>query len=238
MTVSVSLESGGPASPEAALFLQAQAGCRRCLDQLLVTHEGLIHTVIQRQTTLGPLSYAEAVQAGRLGLWQAILGFDSRRGQAFSTYAWPCIMHRVWNEVKMARRSERRAHHPQTYERLARRPPGEGDWLAVRHEILVRLALRRLVARLPQHLAGIVQAYYGLDGALPASFRQIGADVGLNRETVRVLHLEALLWLRHPAHSQELRSLLGCHTLADYEAADEEAQLWRRRRRNRRDRAL
>jgi len=87
MTVSVSLESGGPACPEAALFLQAQAGCRHCLEQLMVRHEGLIHTVIRRQTTLDPLSYAEAVQAGRLGLWRAILHFDPRRGQAFSTYA-------------------------------------------------------------------------------------------------------------------------------------------------------
>ena len=41
---------------------------------------------------------------------------------------------------------------------------------------------------------------------------------------------KALVRLRHPAHSQMLRSLLGRHTLADYEAADALAQRWLRRR--------
>jgi len=229
MSIFAVSESGGLGESEAALFLQAQAGS---------THEGLIHAVVRRQTTLGPLSYAEAIQAGRLGLWKAILHFDLQRGQSFSTFAWPCIMHRVWNEVKMAQRSESRAHHPDTYEGLAGQQPREADWLDLRHDILVRLALRRLVARLPQRLAQILQAYYGLEGAYPVSFRQIGAALGLSHEGVRRQHTEALVWLRHPAHSQELRALLGRHTLADYEAADAEAQRWLQRRGNRHGRSL
>jgi hypothetical protein len=47
------------------------------------------------------------------------------------------------------------------------------------------------------------------------------------------LHVEALIWLRQPAHSQHLRSLLDRHTLADYERADALALAWRRRRRGR-----
>lgn len=246
MTGSSILKSGGPACPEAALrstaseavFVQAQAGCRYCLDHLMATHEALVHAVVRRQTTLGPLSYVEAVQAGRLGLWNAILHFDPQRGQAFSTYAWPSIMHRVWNEVKMTRRRERRTHHPETYDRLALRPPLEDDWLALRHDILVRLALRRLLARLPQRLGQVLTAYYGLDDWPPASFRQIGATMGLSHEGVRRLHTEALVWLRHPAHSQELRVLLGRHSLADYEAAADQAQLWRQKRGHRRGRSL
>ena len=238
MTTSTAIESGGLAHPEAALFLQAQAGCRKSLDRLMVAHKGLVHAVIRRQTTLGPLSYVEAVQAGRLGLWNAILHFDLQREQAFSTFAWTCIMHRVWNEVKMAQRRERRVHHPDTYEQLALRRPGEADWLALRHEILIRLALRRLLARLPQRLARVLQAYYGLDGQRPSTFQQIGASVGLSREGVRRQHTEALVWLRHPAHSQELRALLGLHSLSDYEAADAEAQRWLQRRGNRRGRSM
>ena len=42
------------------------------------------------------------------------------------------------------------------------------------------------------------------------------------------LRTEALVWLRHPTHSQILRSLLGRHTLADYQAADALAQRWMR----------
>ncbi len=238
MTVSATSESGGLAPDEAALFRQAQAGCRKCLDRLLVAHEGLIHAVVQRQTTLGPLSYAEAVQAGRLGLWNAILRFDLKRGQAFSTFAWPCIMHRVWNEVKMAQRSETRAHHPDTYQRLALPRPGDEDWLNLRHDILVRFALRRLFARLPQRFIRVLQAYYGLDGSLPASFQQIGEAIGLTREGVRRQYIGALVWLRHPAHSQELRALLGRHSLADYQTADDQAQSWLLRRGNRHGRPL
>lgn len=238
MTVSASLKSGGPASPEAALFLQAQAGCRQCVEQLMVSHEGLIHAVIRQQTTLGPLSYAEAVQAGRLGLWRAILGFDPRRGQAFSTYAWPCIMHRVWNEVKMARRADRRAHSPDACQRLALPRPTEEDWPTLRHEVLVRLAVRRLLARLPRRLALIVAVYYGFGDSPPASFATVGTALGLSGEGVRLLHTQALVWLRHPAHSQELRALLGGHSLAEYEAADGQAQRWRQRRGHRHGRSM
>ncbi len=238
MTVYASSELGGPASPQAALFSQAQAGCRPSLERLMATHEGLVHAVVRRQTTLGPLSYAEAVQAGRLGLWTAILRFDPQRGQAFATYAWPCIMHRVWNEVKMVRRRDRRAHAPQAYERLAAAQPGEEDWPGLRHELLVCLALRRLLARLPRRLAVVLKAYYGLGGSRPGSFREIGAAVGLSHERVRGLHTEALVWLRHPAHSQELRALLGCHSVAGYEAADAQAQLWRQKRGHRHGRHM
>jgi hypothetical protein len=42
------------------------------------------------------------------------------------------------------------------------------------------------------------------------------------------LHTEALVWLRHPAHSYALRSLLERHTLADYQIAAASAQRWLR----------
>lgn len=46
----------------------------------------------------------------------------------------------------------------------------------------------------------------------PRTYRQIGAVLGVCGERVRQLHTEALVWLRHPAHSQALRSLLDRHT--------------------------
>jgi hypothetical protein len=46
--------------------------------------------------------------------------------------------------------------------------------------------------------------------------------------------MEALVWLRQPAHSQELRSLLERNGLHDYEWADQLAQAWLRRRGGRR----
>jgi len=57
--------------------------------------------------------------------------------------------------------------------------------------------------------------------------------MGLCRERIRQLHTEALIWLRHPGHAQQVRSLLGRHTLAEYEWADAQAQTWLRQRRRR-----
>ncbi len=50
-----------------------------------------------------------------------------------------------------------------------------------------------------------------------------GGSVG--GEWVRLLHTAALVWLRHPPHSQHLRSLLERHTLADYHAAEERPEV-------------
>ena len=76
----------------------------------------------------------------------------------------------------------------------------------------------------------MVVARYGLNSTPPATYRQIGIALVLCGERARQLHTEALVWLRHPAHSQTLRSLLGRHTLADDEVADAPAQDWLRRR--------
>ena len=72
-------------------------------------------------------------------------------------------------------------------------------------------------------------AQAGLDEDLPVG-------VGLSGERARQLHTEALVWLRHPAHSQQLRSLLGRHTLADYQATEIQAQRWLRQRGGRHER--
>jgi RNA polymerase sigma factor (sigma-70 family) len=222
-----STERGGLAPDEATLFQQAQAGCPSCLNALMTRHEGLVQAVV-RQQVLGALPFAEALQAARLGLWRAIRGFDPARGWAFSTYAWPCMMHHIWQAVK----SHARARRPPP---VAARPRAEaadpaGRWEAAQ----VRQALGRLVARLPARLRYVIVAHYGLTGRPPQSYAQIGRALGLCRERVRQLHTEALVWLRQPARSQELRSLLDCHTRADYQWAETQAQRWLRRRGGRR----
>jgi len=218
-------EAGGPGpASEATLFRQAQAGCSVSLNALMARHDGLVQAVV-RQQVLGDLPFAEALQAGRIGLWQAIVGFDPARGLAFSTYAWPCIMHQVWRAVK--------AYPPldtPTVMGDGLRPVEAADPATAWEAAAVRQALHDLVHCLPQRLRHVIVARYGLDGAPPTFYRQMGAALGLSGERVRQLHSEALVWLRHPAHSQHLRSLLGHHTLADYEAAEALAQRWLRRR--------
>jgi RNA polymerase sigma factor (sigma-70 family) len=209
----------------AALFRQAQAGCRESLARLMATHEGLVHAVVRKQV-LGYLPFAEALQAGRVGLWRAILGYDPQRGTAFSTYAWFPIMHQVWREVKLAGRVH---SQPVEFESL------DENGCSVRETIdpaqtweasALHTALWDLVTRLPKRLRTVIVARYGLMGEGRAFYPQIGATLGLSAERARQLHTEALIWLRQPAHSQRLRSLLGRHTLAEYEAVEAETQRW------------
>jgi len=99
---------------------------------------------------------------------------------------------------------------------------------------LVHDALLALVSQLPDRLRQIIIARYGLDGVLPRSLRQLGADLGLSHERIRQLQQEALAWLRHPAHSLCLRQRLDKNTVTEYRRALAlHAALRRGRRRNR-----
>lgn len=218
----------GPGQPTgAALFRQAQAGCRDSLARLMATHEGLIHAVVRKQV-LGDLPFAEALQAGRIGLWRAILGFDPQRGTAFSTYAWASIMHQVWQEVKLAKRAHSRALASLPLEEACSSMPGIANPAQAWEASVLRSAFWDLVARLPKRLRLVVLARYELTGQPQVFYSEIGAALGVSGERARQLHTEALLWLRQPAHSQHLRSLLGRHTLSDYEAVQAETQAWLR----------
>ena len=217
-----------------SLFHQAQAGCRESLNRLAEMHDGLVHAVVRRQV-LGDLPYIEALQAGREGLWRAILRFDPTRGYAFSTYAWPSILHHVWRAVKLHTRAlgkeqaegERAAYAEWRFNACT----NPATLVAAES---VKRALQALVAQLPQRLQRVIIARYGLAGRRPAFYREIGTQLGLSGERVRQLHNEALVWLRHPARSHRLRSLLGRHRLSDYQWAEAEAQAWFRKRGGRR----
>ena len=224
-------KSDGSGRPtEAVLFRQAQGGCRERVNQLMEMHDGLVHAVVRRQV-LGDLPYAEALQAGRTGLWRAILRYDPDRGWAFSTYAWTSIVHHVWRAVKVHTRTWRTVHsetciaRPSAWRRKACIDPVVGHTAC-----LVHRALYALVTRLPGRLRYVTVARYGLDGQSPRFYREIGEHLGVSGERARQLHSEALVLLRHPAHSYALRSLLGRHRVSDYAWAEAKAQRWLRKR--------
>lgn len=220
--------TGDPGQPTgAALFRRAQGGCRNSLARLMAAHEGLVHAVVRKQA-LGHLPFAEAVQAGRIGLWRAVLGYDPQRGTAFSTYAWISIMHHIWREVKRAERS-----HSQTIGHLeldeeSHAAPERTEPARAWETSAIDSALWDLVIRLPERLRTVILARYELTGQTRSFYYQIGAALGVSGERARQLHTEALIWLRQPAHSQQLRSLLGRHTVTDYEAVEAETQRWLR----------
>jgi RNA polymerase sigma factor (sigma-70 family) len=217
--------TGGPgAAPEATQFRQAQAGCRDSLDRLMACHEGLVYAVVRRYG-FGDLAIAEALHLGRIGLWRAIAHYTPERGAAFSTYAWPCIRNEILQEMRAtARRKELPVASLAVLSgtRLDACIEPDAPW--------IRQSLLQLVERLPERLGYVIVAYYGLDGQGGSTYAAMGAQLGLTPQRVCQLRTEALVWLRQPAHSQTLRSLLDQHTVGDDQWADDLAQRWLQRR--------
>jgi RNA polymerase primary sigma factor len=94
----------------------------------------------------------------------------------------------------------------------------------------LKTSLHTLVAGLPERLRRVIEVRYELEGERWQTLAELGDEMGLSGERVRQLEVEALVWMRHPARSQELRELLGRHSLQEYEWAEEVAQAWLRRR--------
>ena len=198
-------------SHAANLYLQAQSGDRQSLEELMRMHEGLVHHMV-RQQWRGRLSYEQAVHAGRVGLWHAILGFDPGRGYAFSTYAGLAIARQVWRAV-------RRAEKEQGASLVPVRHWSSADPRAAVQAGEVQAALYALVGRLPALQRWIVCTYYGLDGRGGCTLAELGRQQGCSRQAIHYHLAKALIALRHPALSAQLRALLGRNCRADYREA-------------------
>jgi len=187
-------------------------------------HDGLVHAFIRRQGG-GDLSYEEALQAGRIGLWRAIEGYDPTRGTTFSTYAWVAIWRQIHQQAKEL--------HPSS-EVWSQELPASWvvpDPAAELERQLVQGVLHDLVGQLPKRLGQVIVGRYGLGGAPPRTLKELGQALGLSRERVRQLQQEALAWLRHPAHSWRLRQLVDKNTAPDYRRALAQNAALRRARR-------
>jgi RNA polymerase sigma factor (sigma-70 family) len=202
--------------------LTAQA-VRQAMEQ----HGGLVHAFIQRQGG-GDISYEEALQAGRIGLWRAIQGYDPTRGTAFSTYAWVAIYRQIHRRAKELNRDTRVEVQDLPISWVL---PDPGEEL---EQKLTRSVLHELVSQLPPRLGRVIVGRYGLGERPPCTLKELGKELDLSRERVRQLQQDALAWLRHPAHSWHLRHLLGKNTAADYRRALAQNAALRRARREKR----
>lgn len=180
------------------------------LDERLAAHEGLVRLVVRRQQR-GKLPFADALHAGRLGLWRALLGYDRERGTRFSTYAVPAIERAVWRAVAQAAPGVRPdvggAAEPVWWE----------DPAEELHRAEVGAAVRALVAELPPGPRQIVVAHHGLDGRAPVSLAALGRALGVSRQRVHAVYRAALVWLAQPARSQTVRALVDRQTRTDYQ---------------------
>jgi len=193
----------------------------------MAQHDGLVHAFIQRQGG-GDIPYEEALQAGRIGLWRAIQGYDPERGTAFSTYAWVAIYRHIHRRAKELSREATIGGQERAAARAVPDPAAELD------RKLSLDAVHDLVNQLPGHLQQVIVGRYGLGEHPSCTLKELGEEVGLSGERVRQLEQEALAWLRHPAHSWHLRHLLGKNTAADYRRALAQNAALRRVRREKR----
>jgi len=204
---------------------QAEADEGRALtqDEAMERHTKLIHAFIQRQGG-GDILYEEALQAGRIGLWRAIRGYDPSRGFAFSTYAWVAIQRAIHQAVEAE-------WSPPT---LGMEALGDQGYLLDLDEemdqALIMEALYDQLAHLPPRLRRIIEGRYGLMGKRVYGLEELGAELGLSAERVRQLQQEALARLRHPAHSVEVRALMGTNNVQDYRQALSQNAAWLRQR--------
>jgi RNA polymerase sigma factor (sigma-70 family) len=211
-------------SPSA--FECAQSGCRECQDALVRRHEGLVHTVLRRQSRDG-MAYEELLQEGRVALWKAVLGFDPQRGVAFSTYAGRAIRNRIWSAVERSKRAQiwlkpREAPNPLA---LAEDRLWQGE---------VGTALVEAVSRLPGRQRQVIMAVCGWDGKPPRTFREIGQEWEVSRQGATYWYYKALISLRLPAISGRLRRLWGQNSREDYQRSQALSRAWQRQQRPRR----
>ena len=228
------IEKGGSSlHAEATLYRSAQAGSPESLDRLLRQHEGLVRQIVAHQQLCG-LPFEEALQAGRIGLWRAIEGYDPQRGTRFSTYAYPAIIRQVWDAVRRKCAWERR----QVPEELlgvyfeAKSPDDrqKAEWEQVED------SLRGMVAGLPERQAEVIRRRYGLEGQTRETLAEIGGEWHVSRQRVYQIEEAALIRLREPGQSQELRSLLERHSQGEYEWVERVTQAYLRRRGGHRER--
>lgn len=198
----------------------------QAVEQAMKEHDGLVHAFIQRQGG-GDISYEEALQAGRIGLWHAIRGYDPARGTTFSTYAWVAIYR--W----IHRRAEELGRDTAVWLQDVPALGGMPDPIEEVARQLTNDALHDLICQLPPRLRWVIVRRYGLGEQPPSTLKELGKELGLSGERVRQLQQEALAWLRHPAHSWRLRQWLGKNTAADYRRALAQNAALRRARRRR-----
>jgi RNA polymerase sigma factor (sigma-70 family) len=208
--------------PDFATQLQhAQAGCAACLERLMAQHDGLVHWTIH-QGPYGLLTYTQALQAGRIGLWQALLHFDPTRGRAFSTYAWVAIRRHLLREVQREDRFWRPL--PPLWPDLPPDPVEE----ALDH--LAQGAVAPWVNQLRPRLRLLVHAYYGLDGGPPQDLPTLAQHWGCRKQRTHQLLHEALHFLALPAFSWTVRLYLGRTEAGELRAALRAWSRWRRQR--------
>lgn len=117
-------------------------------EELLKYSEPLIHYHVSRLRVKFEFDHAtseDLVQAGRIGLWEAIESFDESKGAVFNSHATTCVLRRVWRELNTSKRQSRlgiRSYGGEALERFGNDRPEMLEQMADTE--LIGVALRKL----------------------------------------------------------------------------------------------
>ena len=199
----------------------------QAVEREMEEHDGLVHAFIRRQGG-GDIKYEEAVQAGRIGLWHAIRGYDPTRGTTFSTYAWVAICRHIHRRVKELKQETDSWKQEMPVSWVVTDPEEEME------RKVIQEVLHDLVSQLPERLRQVIVRRYGLGEEGPCTLKELGKEMGYTGERVRQLQQDGLAWLRHPVHSWRLRQVVEKNRAADYRRALAQNAALRRSRRQKR----
>ena len=87
---------------ENSLCEAAKAGNSEAVETLVSQYARLVKTCARAYFMAGAES-EDLIQEGMLGLWRAVLTFDTSRGTPFEAYARVCITRRIFSAVRDAR---------------------------------------------------------------------------------------------------------------------------------------
>ena len=207
-------------STETVQFALAKAGDQDVIETLLRRHEGLLVKIVCRYAVPRSAHFDDLKQAGLLALWQAITSFEPKQGNAFSTWAYPWILNAVsgeahntslirtpknvtWDneETRQLKKTARATvsfslRHPggvgELGDSLFANEPTAADKYEEWDEWPDRL---RLLHPWEQR---VLEAH--INGML---FREVGAELGISRQTAKRLWDRALAGLREMAANTE-----------------------------------
>lgn len=161
-----------------------------CRSQLVESNLRLV-AAIARGFRTSALDVEELVSEGNVVLLNAVDKFDFSRGFRFSTYATHAVRRHLYRHLLRDQKRTRREQGVDS-ELLNEIAAAPGD---VDEKPVVQIAseaFRDWIGQLdPRHRA-IVLARYGLDGARPQTLRELTGSIGLSKERIRQLQLDAL----------------------------------------------
>ena len=200
-----------PRARELCAIEEYLAQAEKLRQRLIEANMPLVVSIANRHLQ-GGIALGELVSRGNLSLMRAVEKFDYQRGYRFSTYA-------SWAIAKdFARYIPADAHRPD-------RPTGT-DFADLssqeRQAFLPDIAaleqaqqnLRKIIENnLDARQRYIILNHFALDEGVipkkPSTLKQIGEELGISKERVRQLELEALQKLRHSLSPEQFDLLTG-----------------------------